>query len=82
MARRDDATLLEWAAHENRVLITHDIKTIPDFARVRIETSRRMPGVIIVKRRISLAQAIEELCMVIELGRAEDLENQLLYIPL
>jgi predicted nuclease of predicted toxin-antitoxin system len=32
----DDPTVLAWAAAENRLLVTHDRKTIPGFAVARI----------------------------------------------
>lgn len=32
----DDPTLLEWAAAEGRILLTHDASTVPDYAYARI----------------------------------------------
>lgn len=82
LARRDDPTLLEWAAHANRILLTHDIKTMPNFVRMRLEANQTMPGVIIVKRRATIGRAIQELVLVIELGTGEDFENRILYVPM
>jgi len=44
----DDATVLEWAAQENRVLLTHDVTSITKYAYERLRASKRMPGVISV----------------------------------
>lgn len=40
-----DPDILEWAAAENRILLTHDRDTIPDFAYDRVKAGKAMPGV-------------------------------------
>jgi hypothetical protein len=44
----DDATVLAWAATEDRLLVTHDRKRIPGFAVARTLGGQRMPGVVVV----------------------------------
>src|SRR5205085_7751949 len=46
----DDPTILAWAAAEERLLLTHDRKTIPPFAVQRILSGERMPGVVVVAK--------------------------------
>ena len=41
----DDPTVLEWAAQEGRILLTHDVTTMTRYAYERIETGQPMPGV-------------------------------------
>ena len=41
----DDPTVLEWAARENRVLLTHDVATITRYAYERLDAGHAMPGV-------------------------------------
>jgi hypothetical protein len=43
-----DQRILEWAAQRDRVLLTHDRETIPQFAYERIREERDMAGVMIV----------------------------------
>ena len=57
----EDPVILEWAAREGRILLTHDIETIPGFAVARVGAGRPMPGVIEVPQNISCAQAIDEI---------------------
>jgi len=47
----DDPTVLEWAARNQRVLLTHDVSTITAFAYDRIRQSKAMPGVFEVSRK-------------------------------
>ncbi|MCA9981860.1 MAG: DUF5615 family PIN-like protein [Anaerolineales bacterium] len=55
----DDPTVLAWAAKHGRVLLTHDVATITNYAYERIKGGERMPGVFEVNRRIPLAVVIE-----------------------
>ena len=45
LSQADDPTILEWAAQQGRVLLTHDVSTITKYAYERLETGQRMPGV-------------------------------------
>jgi predicted nuclease of predicted toxin-antitoxin system len=44
----EDPKLLEWAAEENRLIITHDAETMTKFAYERVVANLPMPGVILV----------------------------------
>lgn len=50
----DDPTVLEWAACEERVLLTHDVSTITRYAYERINAGKGMPGVFEVSRKAPL----------------------------
>ncbi len=49
----DDSTVLEWAARDGRVLLTHDVTTITHYAYERIQAGQPMPGVFEVSRAVS-----------------------------
>ncbi len=42
----EDPDLLDWAGRKGRVIVTHDIRTMKDFAYARVETGAPMPGVL------------------------------------
>ena len=42
----DDPTVLEWAASQDRILLTHDVATITKYAYDRVNLGKYMPGVI------------------------------------
>jgi predicted nuclease of predicted toxin-antitoxin system len=44
LAAAPDAEILEWAAQQGRILLTHDRKTIPSFAYERVAAGQPMPG--------------------------------------
>jgi hypothetical protein len=78
----DDPTVLAWAAEHGRVLVTHDMKTVPRYVRERIQAGAPMPGVFEVPQSASLARAIDDLLLLVECSLEGEWEGQILYIPL
>jgi predicted nuclease of predicted toxin-antitoxin system len=60
----DDPAILDWAAKEGRILLTHDQATIPDFAYDRIAAGLPMPGVIRVPDTLPFAEAIDTILLI------------------
>ena len=77
-----DPTVLEWAARNQRVLLTHDVSTITAFAYDRIRESKPMPGVFEVSRKVPLSLAIEEVHLLATCSVAGEWEGQVRYLPL
>jgi Domain of unknown function (DUF5615) len=82
ISEADDPTVLEWAARQGRVLITHDVNTIPRFVYERIRAGQPMPGVFEVSDSMPVGQAIEDLLLLAEGSEEGEWEGQILYIPL
>ena len=78
----DDPALLEYALQSGRVLLTHDVTTITNFAHERVRGGLPMPGVIEVRRNLAIGKAIEEILIVAELSLEGELEGQVIYILL
>jgi hypothetical protein len=78
----DDPTVLEWAAQNERVILTHDVKTLAQFAFDRVDAGQNMPGVFEVSRSISIGQAIEEILLLVECGLDGEWEGKVIYFPL
>jgi len=53
-----DPTVLEWAAREGRVLVTHDRATLLGFAYERVAREEPMAGVTAVGRGCPIGRAI------------------------
>jgi hypothetical protein len=78
----DDPTILEWAARESRVLLTHDVATITRYAYERVRAGSPMPGVFEVSRTVPVGLAIEEILLIIEYSLEDEWEGQVRYLPL
>lgn len=46
LSGEDDPTILAWAAQENRILLTHDVTTITQYAYKGVAKDQTMSGVI------------------------------------
>jgi Domain of unknown function (DUF5615) len=82
VSEADDPVVLEWAARERRILITHDVNTIPRFVYERILAGKPMPGVFEVSDSLPIGEAIEDLLLLAECSQEGDWEGQIVYIPL
>ena len=78
-----DREILDWAATENRILLTHDRNTMVGFAIARVAFGDPMPGLIVTTIRQSLGSAIEEILLIAELMSEDEMRNQaVIYLPL
>jgi hypothetical protein len=77
-----DPAVLAWAAANERIVVTHDISTMPGFADERIESGFHMPGVVVAPRRLTVAQVIEDLLLLAECSREGEWERRVIYLPL
>ena len=82
LSSTDDPAILEWAAREGRVLLTHDVNTITHYAYERILSGKRMTGIFAADRAIPIRIAIEDLLLLVESSLANEWEGQVRYLPL
>jgi hypothetical protein len=78
----DDPTVLQWAAQEGRVLLTHDVATITQYAYERVEAGLSMPGVFEVGLDVPIGSAIEDIFLLAECSLDGEWEGQIRYLPL
>lgn len=82
LSGKDDPEILEWAANENRLLLTHDYETIPKYAYERVTVGLPMPGVIVGDTYIAIQQAIEDILLTVQCSAENEWEGQVIYLPL
>ena len=66
LSRAKDPAVLEWAAQEGRVVLTHDVSTMTAHAWARVPKGLPMPGVFAVSQSLPIGTAIEELHLLAE----------------
>lgn len=81
LSGENDPVVLEWAANEGRILLTHDVATITRYANERLAKNLSMPGVIEIPMDAPIGRVIDDLLLILECGRPEDLDGQIDYIP-
>ncbi|MBR8839719.1 MAG: DUF5615 family PIN-like protein [Stigonema ocellatum SAG 48.90 = DSM 106950] len=77
----DDRTILEWAANEQRILLTHDVATITVYAYERIKNGLPMPGIVEVIATAPIGQIIDDLYLFVCCSQPDEYEGQILFIP-
>lgn len=78
----DDATVLRWAAEEDRVFLTHDVSTITRYAIDRVAAGKPMPGVFEISQRLPAGSVIEDILLLADCSLEGEWEGQILYLPL
>lgn len=77
----DDPQVLALGASRNRIIVTHDVRTMPDhFSDFLAE--RPSPGLILVPKKMPIGAAIEDLLLIWQVSEAEEWINQIRRLPL
>ncbi len=77
-----DHIVLEWAAQNGRILISRDRKTLVREAYGRIWSNMSMPGALMLRNRISLGKAVEEILIVAICSTTEEMQDRVIFLPL
>ncbi len=77
-----DPLILEWAAGEGRILITGDVNSMVGFAWGRVQSGLLMPGVLALKENVGIGRVIDDILLVSLCFTADEMKDQVLYIPL
>lgn len=73
---------LEWAAEEERITVTHDRGTMPNYAADRMAAGEMVAGLIVVSRRLPIIRVIDELKVIVSCSEAGEWENIIRHLPL
>jgi hypothetical protein len=82
LSGKHDSELLDWAAREERVVLTHDVSTMKRHASDRVERGLAMPGVFAVRQSLPIGQAIEDILLIAECSLEGEWEGQIRHLPL
>ena len=82
MTQAIDPSILERAAEMGRVVLTHDVKTMPGFAYDRVRASLPMPGVVIVPDLLPVGKTVEDLELMITCSLDDEWADRVQYLPL
>lgn len=79
---KDDDDVLQWAADNACIVVTHDLQTIPRFAYQRVAAGLPMLGVIVVPSRFPIGSAIAELSTALQCMEEQEFDNRVVFLPL
>ena len=76
-----DPIILEWAANNERVLLTGDLNTMVGFAWRRVGAALPMSGVLALLENVGIGRVIDDILLVALCYSADEIKEQVLYIP-
>lgn len=82
LADAADTDVLEYAAAEGWIVLSHDVNTMTAAASTRLATGRPMRGLFLVHQRSPIASIIEELLLIWSASEAEEWAGQIRFLPL
>ena len=82
VAQADDDVVLEWAAKENRIILTHDVSTMTFEVARRLRKKLPMPGAFFVSQSLPVGMIIDELLLVAQYSFVDEYRDQIRFIPL
>jgi hypothetical protein len=80
--RLTDPEVLALAAGQQRVLVSHDVGTMPTHFRALSNAGKHSAGVFLVPQSLDVGTAIEELLLIWLASEASEWENRLAWLPL
>jgi Domain of unknown function (DUF5615) len=82
LSNASDPELLARAAEQERVVITHDRRTMPYHATSRIARAEKIAGIIIVSRQLPVSRVIDDLEIIVSCSDMVEWENIVKDLPL
>lgn len=78
----DDPSILEWAAREGRILLTHDRRTMPGYAYRMMADGKKLAGMIVMKPNLPVGQIIADIELIEACSTSEDWVDKVIDLPL
>jgi hypothetical protein len=76
-----DPNLLSWAENNQRILLTHDGRTMPGHLRDHLTSGRHVPGIVIVDDLAPIGFCIDEILLFYECSKESEWQDQIVYLP-
>ena len=76
-----DPLILEWAAGQERILLTGDLGTMVGHAVDRVRSNLPMPGVLALLENAGIGRVLDNIVLAVECYSVDDVNNRIIYIP-
>lgn len=76
-----DPDVLAYAADHGRILLSHDITTMPIHFDTFILSGRESPGLMLIAQEMPIGRAIDAVLFVWDLSGPDDWRNQRIFLP-
>lgn len=77
-----DPVILDFAASENRIVLSHDVNTMESHAAARILAGRPMTGLFLIQQSLPIGLAIKALEIIVHCSHDNEWNNRVEHLPL
>ena len=78
----DDPEILIWAEREDRILVSFDRSTLPNFLSDHLQAGHHSPGIYLIRRGATLREVIDFLVLATYASEPWEWENRCQFIPI
>ena len=82
LAKASDTSVLEFAAREGFIVVSHDVNTMRGAAVTRLNDGQEMAGLLLVHQRSPQAQTIDDLILIGIASDAAEWVGEIQFLPL
>jgi len=77
-----DHEILEYAARQGFIVVSHDVNTMPAAAFARIEGGQPLAGLLMVKQTEPVGPIIENLLLIWQASEIQEWKDQVAFLPM
>lgn len=77
-----DAAILVWIEQNDYILVSRNRRTMPRHLQAHLADGRHVPGILLLRRRCSLGQLIEDLLLIWRVSEPGEFRDRIEYLPL
>ncbi|MBA3484655.1 MAG: DUF5615 family PIN-like protein [Pirellulales bacterium] len=77
-----DDVILQWATERNRVLLTHDARTMPRHACARLASGQHIAGMFVVDDLAPIGACLEDILLLDGVSAEGEWQDRIFYLPL
>jgi len=77
-----DPIVLALAAADDRILVSHDVHTMPGHFADFVRSAGSSPGLFLIPQRLPVVESIEQIVLIWSVSEAEEWRNTLVWLPL
>jgi hypothetical protein len=82
MDSRPDPEVLEYAAAQGLLVVSHDVNTMPGHALGRVAAGQPIAGLLMVRRTHPIGPIIDSLVLIWSASEAEEWRDQVRFLPI
>lgn len=77
-----DLLILEWIEQNGYILVSQNRRTIPIHLQEHLAAGHHVPGILLLRRKISLGQLLNDLLLIWEASKPDEYRDRIEYLPL